>query len=292
MSVQKITNILATKKPKDRDNKIIFLNPIETIKYYNDFLEYSLEEDFYNFMESSIANKQKIKNYFNNILKKYVSKSSKNISQKFWFVKSLESNKVIGSAKLCDFSIERNSVQWGYGIGSRYRKNNYLIHIQLSLIDYVFQTLNFNRLWGQTFEKNIRVINSQKLLKFRDEGVKYEFYYNKTKKKYYNGYAYSFLRKDYNKFFKKNKKAIKFNYKPKIKNDTKIIKEINKTICNTLNIKNIFKDNIQMKDVSNWDSLNHFNIISTIEKKYKKKFNSDQLIKMNSTFQILKAIKN
>ena len=47
-----------------------------------------------------------------------------------------------------------------------------------------------------------------------------------------------------------------------------------------------------MKDVSNWDSLNHFNIISTIEKKYKKKFNSDQLIKMNSTFQILKAIMN
>ena len=47
-----------------------------------------------------------------------------------------------------------------------------------------------------------------------------------------------------------------------------------------------------MKDILNWDSLNHFNIISAIEKKYKKKFSSNQLLKLDSSIQILKAIKD
>ena len=77
-----------------------------------------------------------------------------------------------------------------------------------------------------------------------------------------------------------------------IRDESKTLKEINNTICKVLSIKNNFKNNIQMKDVPNWDSLNHFNIISVIEKKYKKKFSSNQLLKLDSSYQILKAIKN
>ena len=77
-----------------------------------------------------------------------------------------------------------------------------------------------------------------------------------------------------------------------IKDKDKTLKEINNTICKVLSIKNNSRNNIQMKDVPNWDSLNHFNIISVIEKKYKKKFSSNQLLKLDSSYQILKAIKN
>lgn len=292
MNIKLIKNILVNKKPFDKTKEIEFLNPKNDKKYINDFLSYSLESNFYDFLESEQPTRKELLNYYKQLIVKDVKKKSKLIEQKSWLIKSVDENVIIGSAKLCDFSSKRMSLQWGYGISKKYRNRNFLLKIQLSLITYVFDQLKFNRIWGQTYLSNKNVINSQKILRFRDEGVKYQFFFDNKKKKFVDAYSYSFLKEDYFKLLDNNKKKNKFINYVEIRDESKTLKEINNTICKVLSIKNNFKNNIQMKDVPNWDSLNHFNIISVIEKKYKKKFSSNQLLKLDSSYQILKAIKN
>lgn len=292
MNIKLIKNILVNKKPFDKTKEIEFLNPKNDKKYINDFLSYSLESNFYDFLESEQPTRKELLDYYKQLIVKDVKKKSKLIEQKSWLIKSVDENVIIGSAKLCDFSSKRMSLQWGYGISKKYRNRNFLLKIQLSLITYVFDQLKFNRIWGQTYLSNKNVINSQKILRFRDEGVKYQFFFDNKKKKFVDAYSYSFLKEDYFKLLDNNKKKNKFINYVEIRDESKTLKEINNTICKVLSIKNNFKNNIQMKDVPNWDSLNHFNIISVIEKKYKKKFSSNQLLKLDSSYQILKAIKN
>lgn len=292
MNIKLIKNILVNKKPFDKTKEIEFLNPKNDKKYINDFLSYSLESNFYDFLESEQPTRKELLDYYKQLIVKDVKKKSKLIEQKSWLIKSVDENVIIGSAKLCDFSSKRMSLQWGYGISKKYRNRNFLLKIQLSLITYVFDQLKFNRIWGQTYLSNKNVINSQKILRFRDEGVKYQFFFDNKKKKFVDAYSYSFLKEDYFKLLDNNKKKNKFINYVEIRDESKTLKEINNTICKVLSIKNNSRNNIQMKDVPNWDSLNHFNIISVIEKKYKKKFSSNQLLKLDSSYQILKAIKN
>ena len=102
------------------------------------------------------------------------------------------------------------------------------------------------------------------------------------KKKYFNAYSYSFLKKDYDRHIKFNKnKSLKKNVD---------IKKINLIICKVLKIKKKLSLNIEMKKQSNWDSLSHYDIINSIEKKLKIKFTSDQLINLDSSYNILKQI--
>ncbi len=292
MRIKFLKEILINKKPVDKTNTIEFLHPKNNRKYLDEFISYSSENNFYDFLEYERPTKKQLSNYFKEILIKDVKKKTNIIKQKSWLIKCLNRDVIIGSAKLCDFSLNRRSVQWGYGIGKRFRNSNFLIKTQLSLITYVFDVLKFNRIWGDTYFSNKNVINSQKILKFRDEGIKYQFFFDNKNKKFVDAYSYSFLKEDYLGLLKKNKNRNNFGNSDKFKNDIEILKGINKLICKTLVIRNTHKDNIQMKEVSNWDSLNHFKIISAIEKKYKKKFSSNQLLKLDSSYQILKAIKD
>ena len=292
MSIKFLKDSLINKKPVDKTNTIEFLHPKNSKKYLGDFISYTSENNFYDFLEYEKPTKKQLSDYYKQMSIKDVKNETNIIKQKSWLIKFLDRNIIIGSAKLCDFSLNRRSLQWGYGIGKKFRNNNFLIKIQLSLIAYVFDELKFNRIWGDTYFSNKNVINSQKILNFRDEGIKYQFFFDNKKKKFVDAYSYSFLKEDYLSLLKKKKNKDKIVNSDKFKNDIKILKDVNKLICKALVIKNIQKDNIQMKDVSNWDSLNHFNIISAIEKKYKKKFSSNQLLKLDSSIQILKAIKD
>ena len=284
MLKKKLIKILATEKPKTKFKDIIFIDPLKTKNNLNEFISYSLDKNFYKYMEMEFLSKKEIINYFDKIVQTDIKINDKILSQKFWFVKCLKLNKIIGSAKLSDFSLDRKSVQWGYGVGSNFRKHNYLIKIQLTLIDYIFNKIKFNRLWGQTHQDNIGVINSQQILNFRNEGIKYDFYFNKKKNKYFNAYAYSFLKRDYDKYIKLNKNL---NIKDNID-----IKKINIIICKTLKVKRNLSSNIEMKKENTWDSLNHYDIITSLEKKLKINFTSDQLIELDSSFNILEQIKN
>jgi acyl carrier protein len=71
------------------------------------------------------------------------------------------------------------------------------------------------------------------------------------------------------------------------KNNEKLIIEIAQKIFKYKNI-NI---NSSVNTISSWDSINHLNLIATIEKKFKIKINFDQSLTIYKLKDIIKIIK-
>jgi acyl carrier protein len=58
-----------------------------------------------------------------------------------------------------------------------------------------------------------------------------------------------------------------------------------------LKIKGKFNENSKIYDYKKWDSLTNFNILLTIEKELKIKFNTDEFSSLNSFQEIFKNVK-
>lgn len=64
-----------------------------------------------------------------------------------------------------------------------------------------------------------------------------------------------------------------------------------KIFKNELKIKGSFNEKSSIYDYKNWDSLANFNILLSIEKEFKIKFNSKEFSVLNSFSDILKNVK-
>ena len=191
------------------------------------------------------------------------------------------SKKLIGTCKLTNISSERKSLEWGYGIDPSFWGQNYIMYVQNALLSYIFDVLEFNRLYGYTMENNARVISSLKSLRYVKSFIVRDYYRNITTKKFINAYFYNFYRDDYIKL--KKLKKIK-------KNPNLNIQDINKIIIKVLNIKTNIKNDLKMTNLKKWDSINHMQIISTIEKKFSVTFANKDIPEMSSSKIILKKL--
>ena len=287
MKKNKLLHKLNTELPVETNNEIIFLNLAQSKKYYNEFFAYSKIEKFYEFFEyPALKKKNEFFAFLNKLLKIENSNYKNETYQKFWLIVDNKNDKLIGSAKLTNLNPIRKSVEWGYGISPKFWGRNYILSIQLALMDYIFNKLNLNRLYGNTHIQNKRVINGIEKLGFKKEGIKREYYYHQKKNKYFDAYSYSFLKYD----FIKNNTIKKENKKTRVVS----VAKINRTISKVLKQKISLKKNIKMNDILEWDSINHFDIISSLEKTFDKKFSNEEMLKSISTeniFRILKKIK-
>jgi acyl carrier protein len=66
--------------------------------------------------------------------------------------------------------------------------------------------------------------------------------------------------------------------------------KINKVISKVLKKKLSLKENIKMNEILEWDSIYHFDIISSIENKFNKKFSNEEILKSSSTENIFKIL--
>jgi RimJ/RimL family protein N-acetyltransferase/acyl carrier protein len=284
MEKDKLLKKLNFEPPIDINNHLLFLNLSQSKKYYQEFFAYSKVKKFFEFFEYSNFKK---KSDFFLFLKKLIKTEKNNFEnetfQKFWLLVDIKKNKLIGTAKLSNIDPVRKSVEWGYGINSRFWGNHYILSVQLALLNYVFRKLNLNRLYGNTHINNTRVISGIEKLGFIKEGVKSDYYFNKDKKKFFDAYSYSLLRKDFikNNISKNNSTNNIINFM-----------QINKIISKVLKKKLSIKKNINMNDIPEWDSINHFEIISDIEKRFNKKFTNEQILQSSSTGGIWKALNN
>ena len=64
-----------------------------------------------------------------------------------------------------------------------------------------------------------------------------------------------------------------------------------KIFKNELKIKGSFNEKSSIYDYKNWDSLANFNILLSIEKEFKIKFNSKEFSVLNSFSDIIKNVK-
>jgi RimJ/RimL family protein N-acetyltransferase/acyl carrier protein len=284
MKNKKLLKILNTESPFDNTNTIAFVTLSRSKIFFKDFFAYSKEEKFFEFFEYTALKTRHQFNFFLKKLLKIEKNNYKNLTyQKFWLIIDIKQNKLIGSAKITNLDCIRKSVEWGYGINPKFWGNNYILNIQLSLLNYVFKKLNLNRLYTLTHVKNYRVIKAIEKLGFRKEGIRYDYYFHQTKKKFFNACGYSFLKSD----FKKKNKTSKTSKKLSDAN----FYIVNKIISKTLNKKISIKKNISMNDIPEWDSISHFDLISRIEKKLGKKFSNQEILMSTSTENIVKVLR-
>jgi len=284
MKNKNIINILNSKPPLDRTNTITFLTLPRSKKFFKYFFEYSREEKFFEFFErSSIKSKEAFDYFIKKLIKNEKNNHQNDTYQKFWLVIDHRQNKVVGSAKLININPLRKSAEWGYGIDFKVWGTDYILKIQSALMDYIFIKLNFHRLHGATHVNNLRVIKALEKLGFRKEGIKYDYLFDKRKNKFFDALSYSFLKSDYVK-----RKTILNNTKNSI-NIT--YSTINRVISNVLNKKIPIKINLNMNNISEWDSVSHFDIISKIEKKFRRKFSNQEILTSTCTDNIIKILK-
>ena len=281
MKKKNLLEILKSETPEHRENDILFVNLNHSKKYFNEFFEYSKVDKFFEFFEYSAFKK---KNTFDSFIKKLINTEKNNHKnstyQKFWLIIDKKNNKLIGSAKLSSLDPVRRSVEWGYGVNSKLWGKDYILKIQSSLLDYVFNKLDLNRLFGHTQVENKRVIKGVELLGFRKEGIKSDYYFNQTKKKFFDAYTYSFLKRDFIKDKKiQRKKNKKINFQ--------IINEI---ISKIIKKKLPLNKNNSMNEIPDWDSLTHFDVISKIENIFDTKFNNNEILNCHNTKNIIQIL--
>jgi len=217
---------------------------------------YSIDARLYEYLEyEPFKTKEQTKDYLEKliILEKNDSAGNKAIS---WFVRNIHNNKIVGTARLVELDINRESVVWGYGIDPKHWGTSYILEIQQLLKEYIFEKLNLNRLSGMTMIDNERTKSSLLAAGCSQEGI-FREYYKKQDGTYCDAWMYSILAEDY---FTKRQRLENKNSKERI---TK--KDIATIIEKELNDGSV-DENSDMSSISNWDSLSHISVILAIEK--------------------------
>jgi [ribosomal protein S5]-alanine N-acetyltransferase len=218
--------------------------------------EYSLDERLYEYFEfkpfKTIDDTEK---YLNRLIDLEDDKIHGRTAMA-WFVRCIEDNSLIGTARLVNIDYNRKSVEWGYGIDPNLWGEGYIFEIQELLKEYVFEKLKLNRLYGSTMVGNERVIASLKVAGCKHEGISRDYYCD-SGGIFHDAWNYSMLASDYYT----NKQRIKsINSKEKITKKT-----IANLIAKELNDVSV-GENSDMGSISDWDSLSHIGIILSIEK--------------------------
>ena len=202
-----------------------------------------------------------------------------------WFVRRIDDNKMIGTARLVEIDYKRCSVMWGYGIDPELWGEGCILEIQELLKEYIFEKLNLNRLSGMTMIDNERTKSSLLAAGCFQEGILRD-YYKKHDGTYCDAWMYSILAEDY---FTKKQQIGNENSKERITKITK--KDIAIIIAKELNDDSI-DENSDMGSISNWDSLSHISVILAIEKEIGFSLSSKEIAQSTSVKSIYNIANN
>jgi len=199
-----------------------------------------------------------------------------------WFVRRIDDNKMIGTARLVEIDYKRRSVMWGYGIDPRLWGEGSIFEIQELLKEYVFDKLTLNRLFGSTMVENVRVIASLKVAGFKQEGISRDYYYD-SDGIFHDAWNYSMLAEDHfiNQQQVENENSNECITKMAIVDI--IAKELN---THTVN------GNSDMSSISNWDSLSHISVILAIEKETGLSLTPKEIAQSTSVENIYNIVNN
>ena len=105
----------------------------------NEMHEYSMDERLYEYFEfkpfNTIGDTEKY-------LKRLMSLEGEKILGRTaiaWFVRCIEDDSLIGTARLVNIDYNRKSVEWGYGIDPKLWGEGYVFEIQELLKEYIFE---------------------------------------------------------------------------------------------------------------------------------------------------------
>lgn len=182
----------------------------------------------------------------------------------YWFVRRKSDNRLIGTGTIVNINYARKSLEWGYAVDPELWGTGYILSIQELLKEYIFDVLNFNRIYGQTMTTNKRTISSLLACGMIKEGILRDFYCKKGV--FIDGWSYSMLQEDYLKSLKTNNNL----------NNQITIKGIIKIISTVLEDDQI-NEKSTMYNTTNWDSLNQMSIMVALFEKTKIKLTPIQI---------------
>lgn len=246
-----------------------------------DMHEYSKDRRLYKYFEFEPSNSvDETKNYLQKLIDRIgVEKIGR--KHMYWFLRQIDNRKIIGSIGLVEIDCNRGSASWGYAISPDYWGRGYILEAQLLVMKYFFEELQMNRLWGITDVDNEMVKSSVFGAGFQQEGILREYYkYSDGHRK--DGLMYSLLSRDY--WSGKNTKHIKSTPIANLDQIKKICASVFKVPESTIH------EDTQMSDVPSWDSLNHIQFISAVEKEMGIKFKPSDIVKARKIKSILEII--
>jgi [ribosomal protein S5]-alanine N-acetyltransferase len=149
----------------------LVLNPV-TLSGLDDFNEYSICQDFYQYLEFPVfEDLNESKKYLQGLIDR-----SKSKLQQFWFIEEAKSKKIIGSFGVHSLDRHRSSVEIGYGISPYYWGNGYFQESANIIIKYLFNDIGLHRIVARTFKENTASIAGLEKLGFNIEGTMKDYY--------------------------------------------------------------------------------------------------------------------
>ena len=200
----------------------------------------------------------------------------------YWFLRTVENHKIIGSIGLVDIDLHRDSAAWGYAISPEYWGRGHILETQLLVVVYFFEVLKLNRLWGVTLIDNEPTISSVLAAGFQKEGILRD-YYKRANGERVDGFIYSLLAKDY--YGAKEGRTVGE------KSVILTIDQLKKIYSSAFGISGSrVNEDTNIVNLAEWDSLNHVVLITLIEKEVPFKFKPAEIARATSVRSILEIV--
>lgn len=139
-----------------------------TKQYLNDYIEWRSQEEYYNFIPNNPKTKKEIKQKFKSLIREYKNKKDPFL---MWGIYLKETNKLIGSVTIEDWSVSNKYCELSWGLNPRYQNKGYAFESTKCVIDYIFNNLNMNRISAYVWEGNIASKKLAEKLGFTHEGT-------------------------------------------------------------------------------------------------------------------------
>ena|SRR3990167_2329381 len=107
----------------------------------------------------------------------------------------LKSGEIIGAIGIFDIHQQHRRAKWTLRIHPTHWRKGYAKESIIIFLDYVFNTLNINKLMGDCFEGNFAEVNNLTKLGFRNEGTWMQHYFHKGK--YQNSIQFVMTKSEY-----------------------------------------------------------------------------------------------
>lgn len=138
-----------------------------------DFHEYSLKPELYEHLEfNPFTTFDETKHY----LEKLIERSNKNTGR-YFFIKMVDENKVVGSIGYNEYNTYRKSAEIGYGLSPDYWGKKIFSKASHLLLKHMFFELGVHRVMAKTSICNVPSIKGLLSRGFKQEGQLRDFYF-------------------------------------------------------------------------------------------------------------------
>ena len=198
MERKEINTILDTIVPGQHSKDVEIYFEALSMSSLEEMHAYSINEKLYEFFEfDPFKTIDDTRRYLEELFKR-MHDHGEGRKACYWFVRRKSDNRLIGTGTIVNINHSRKSLEWGYAVDPELWGLGYILSIQESLKEYIFEVLKFNRIYGQTMITNKRTISSLLACGMIKEGILRDFYCKKGV--FVDGWSYSMLKGDYFNF--------------------------------------------------------------------------------------------